>query len=75
MNNQLIKILILTICSLSFYTCIGQISKNEQKELYPNKYTFEKAKKFEENKEYEKAIWFYINYIQMIKHRLLKTCK
>ena len=33
----------------------------EVEEVYPEKYTFEKADDFQQKGEYEKAIWFYIN--------------
>lgn len=39
--------------------CFGQT--DVVKETYPDTYTFEKAKDFEEREDYEKAVWFYIN--------------
>jgi tetratricopeptide (TPR) repeat protein len=55
-----------TIAFLTFLLLIvssvySQIINNETKEIYPEKYTFEKADEFYRKGEYEKAIWFYIN--------------
>jgi tetratricopeptide (TPR) repeat protein len=53
--------ILLAIIFLTANSIFAQTSKAEKKELYPNKYTFEKADDFQKNGEYEKAIWFYIN--------------
>lgn len=39
--------------------CLGQT--DVVLETYPDKYTFEKARDFEQRENYEKAVWFYIN--------------
>jgi tetratricopeptide (TPR) repeat protein len=46
---------------LAVITIFAQTKDNEKKEVYPDKYTFEKADEFQKKGEYDKAIWFYIN--------------
>jgi tetratricopeptide (TPR) repeat protein len=53
-----ILLLILTLTANSIF---AQTTEVEKKDLYPEKYTFEKAEDFQNKGEYEKAIWFYIN--------------
>jgi len=55
-----LSILLATII-LTANSIFAQKTDAEKKELYPDKYTFEKADDFQKNGEYEKAIWFYIN--------------
>lgn len=58
MKQTLILILLTLVSKIGY-------PQNDNKKidlsLYPNVYTLEKAILFQENKEYEKAIWFYIN--------------
>lgn len=51
-------------------------SQTEQEdELYPAKYTFEKAEDFQKKGEYEKAIWFYINLFPNNKTQVIEIVK
>jgi tetratricopeptide (TPR) repeat protein len=54
------NILLVTII-LTANIIFAQTTEAEKKELYPYKYTFEKADEFQKKGDYEKAIWFYIN--------------
>ena len=54
------SILLVTIF-LTTNSIFAQMTDAEKSELYPEKYTFEKAKSFQKKGEYEKSIWFYIN--------------
>ena len=58
MKNTIAFLTFLLIIVSSVYS---QMFNNETKDLYPEKYTFEKADEFQKKGEYEKAIWFYIN--------------
>ncbi len=53
--------IILSILIFIFNFSFGQIFDSVDNEVYPEIYSFKKAKEFEEENEYEKAIWFYIN--------------
>lgn len=44
-------------------------------ELYPEKYTFEKAAQFESKGAYDKAIWFYINLFSDNKEKVIAKVK
>ncbi|MCZ2357677.1 MAG: tetratricopeptide repeat protein [Bacteroidia bacterium] len=69
-HTTLLLTALLLTCNLSF----GQTTKDD-KEMYPDKYTFEKAKEFETKGEYEKAIWFYINLFPDNKEQVIETVK
>lgn len=58
MKKQALTFLILI---LVFKACFGQFEQMIDKEVHLEKYTFEKAKEFEDKEEYQKAIWVYIN--------------
>lgn len=53
--------LLLALAILCFQSLFAQTSPEEKKELYPDHYTFEKAEAYQNQGEYEKALWFYIN--------------
>lgn len=67
---------ILYIVCLSFEDMFAQVvPEKDRKELYPEKYSFEKADTFEGKGEYEKAMWFYINLYPENKERVLERVK
>lgn len=53
----------------------GQFSDKEKKELYPESYTFEQAEAFIKNKEYDKAIWIYINLFPNYKEKVVEDVR
>jgi tetratricopeptide (TPR) repeat protein len=53
--------LLLTLGIFCIQSLFAQISPEEKNELYPDQYTFEKAEAYQNQGEYEKALWFYIN--------------
>ena len=65
--------LLLTLL-LAFNITFAQTKKDDN-EVYPDKYTFDKAKEFEQKGEYEKAIWFYINLFPDNKPQVVETVK
>tara|TARA_Y100000589_G_C27118571_1_gene615376 strand:+ start:382 stop:1338 length:957 start_codon:yes stop_codon:yes gene_type:complete len=68
------SILLITIF-LSVNSISAQITDAEKSELYPEKYTFEKAESFQKKGEYEKAIWFYINLFSENKNQVVEIVK
>jgi hypothetical protein len=64
-----------TLIALLTATITYAQSKEEQKEIYPSKYSFEKAKEFEKKGEFEKAMWFYINLFPDDKQRVVDSVK
>src|ERR1051325_5266355 len=60
---------------LSFQFLFSQTTEAEKKEVYPSKYTFEKAYDFLSNNDYEKAVWFYINLFPEDKIRTVESLK
>lgn len=71
-----IKIVFITILSI-FITnnAYSQSDSIKQKNIYPEKYTFKQAKKYVKQKEYENAIWFYINIYPENKTKVIKKVK
>ena len=68
--SMLLVTIILTINSV-----FGQVTDEKKNELYPQKYTFEKAEDFQVKGEYDKAIWFYINLFPDNKIQVAETVK
>lgn len=68
------SILLLTF-SFAVNSIFAQTTEAEKKELYPVKYTFEKADDFQKKGEYEKAIWFYINLFPDNKVQVIEIVK
>ena len=60
---------------LTANSIFAQTTEAEKKELYPDKYTFEKAVDFQNKGEYEKAIWFYINLFPDNKIQVIEIVK
>ncbi|MFA7381349.1 MAG: tetratricopeptide repeat protein [Bacteroidia bacterium] len=60
---------------LTANTIFAQTTEAEKKELYPDKYTFEKADDFQKKGEYEKAVWFYINLFPENQTRVIEIVK
>ena len=58
MKQLFIATLTLIIFSNNTYS---QIIDSSLKEIYPSKYTFEKADYFVKKGDYDKVVWFYIN--------------
>lgn len=69
-----LSILLATIL-LTANSIFAQTTEVEKKELYPDKYTFEKADDFQKKGEYEKAIWFYINLFPDNKTQVVEIVK
>jgi tetratricopeptide (TPR) repeat protein len=69
------KITFLTILLLNWYFVFSQTIVKETEDLYPDKYTFEKADDFQKKGEYEKAIWFYINLFPDNKNKVVDIVK
>lgn len=67
-------ITLLTVFILTVLSTFAQTT-DEKKELYPDKYTFEKAGEFQKRGEYEKALWFYINLFPDNKTKVIDTVK
>lgn len=67
-------------CSLSIM-CLCQVlsqtllSDQEKKDTYPMVYTFEKAKEYEDQSDFKKATWFYINLFPQNKDRVIERIK
>lgn len=68
-------IFILTVILFNLNSLCAQTLKAEQKEVYPNKYTFEEAENFYKKGEYEKAIWFYINLFPENRSQVIEVVK
>ncbi len=68
-------ILLLLAFTLSGINAFGQKTKVKNKDIYPNKYTLEKAMEFEKKGEYEIAIWFYINIFPENKTNVIESVK
>ena len=60
---------------LTANSIFAQTTEAEKKELYPDKYSFEKADDFQKKGEYEKAIWFYINLFPDNKAQVIEIVK
>jgi tetratricopeptide (TPR) repeat protein len=70
------KTTILFLTSLFFaINLIAQSIETVDKELYPDKYTFERADEFQRKGDYEKAIWFYINLYPNNKTKVVEIVK
>jgi tetratricopeptide (TPR) repeat protein len=69
-----LSILLATII-LTANSIFAQTTEIEKKELYPDKYTFEKAGDYQKKGEYEKAIWFYINLFPDNKTQVIEIVK
>ena len=69
------KCLFVFLILLAAGTVSGQMTEADKEELYPAKYTFEKASQFEEKGEYEKAVWFYINLFPENKSQAIEQMK
>ena len=54
-------IILLATIILTAHSVFAQTTETKKTDLYPGKYTLEKAADFQKKGEYEKAIWFYIN--------------
>jgi tetratricopeptide (TPR) repeat protein len=67
MKQLLIATLTLILFSNNIYS---QVSDSSLKEIYPLKYTFEKAEYFLKKGEYDKVVWFYINLFSENKGRV-----
>jgi tetratricopeptide (TPR) repeat protein len=65
-------LLTITLTANSFF---AQTTDADKKELYPEKYTFEKAEDFQKKGKYEKAIWFYINLFPNNKIQVVEIVK
>ncbi len=75
--NKIKTVLIIGLLTL-FITNAHSQSKTDttgQKNIYPEKYTFKQAKKYVRQKEYENAIWFYINIYPENKTKVIKKVK
>lgn len=75
--NKIKTVLIIGLLTL-FITNAHSQSKTDttgQKNIYPEKYTFKEAKKYVRQKEYENAIWFYINIYPENKTKVIKKVK
>lgn len=68
------SILLATII-LTANSVFAQTTEAGKKELYPDKYTFEKADDFQKKGEYEKEIWFYINLFPDNKTQVIEIIK
>ena len=66
---------LLLVYTLTANSIFAQTTEAEKKELYPEKYTFEKAEDFQKKGEYEKAIWFYINLFPDNKAQVVEIVK
>jgi|GEM_PF-4136519 len=53
----------------------GQFSEEEKKILYPTNYTFEQAEVFENEGNYDKAMWFYINLYPENREKVIEKIK
>ena len=53
--------ILLAAIILTAHSIFAQTTETKKTDLYPSKYTLEKAADFQKKGEYEKAIWFYIN--------------
>ena len=53
----------------------SQLTDAMKKEVYPRKYSFEKAEEFQKKGEYQKAIWFYINLFPTNKTKVVEHVK
>lgn len=69
-----VSILLATII-LNAHSIFAQTTEPKKTDLYPNKYTLEKAADFQKRGEYEKAIWFYINLFPENKAQVTKIVK
>lgn len=67
--------ILLTTIILTANLIFAQTTEEEKKELYPDKYTFEKADDFQKKGEYEKAVWFYINLFPDNKTQVVEIVK
>lgn len=72
---ELKKIILLIIFITISLTSFSQISQTEKNEIYPDKYTFEKADEFLKKNEFDKAIWFYINLFPENKNQVIEIVK
>lgn len=75
--NKIKTVLIIGLLTLFITNAYSQ-SKTDttgQKNIYPEKYTFKQAKKYVKQKEYENAIWFYINIYPENKTKVIKKVK
>ncbi|NOU47622.1 MAG: tetratricopeptide repeat protein [Bacteroidales bacterium] len=68
-------ITLLTFLLLRVNSIFAQTSDEDTNDLYPDKYTFEKADEFQKKGEYEKAIWFYINLFPENKTKVVDIVK
>lgn len=69
------RITFLTFLLIIVSSVFSQTTNKETKDLYPDKYTFEKADEFQKKGEYEKAIWFYINLFPDNKTKVIDIIK
>jgi tetratricopeptide (TPR) repeat protein len=73
--TYLIAGFILLVLCLPSAQAQTKTSTSEYDELYPQKYTFEKAAEFESKGAYDKAIWFYINLFSDNKEKVIAKVK
>jgi hypothetical protein len=74
-TQKIIICLILMIFCSPLIQAQNNTSTSDYDEVFPTKYTFEKAAEFEKKGEYDKAIWFYINLFSDNKEKVISKVK
>jgi Tfp pilus assembly protein PilF len=67
-------LLLLVLCNQSLQAQ-NKTNQDAYDELYPDKYSFEKASEFENRHDYDKAIWVYINLFSDNKEKVIAKVK